>query len=156
MISIQNRQQISVLFGQLTQDSMPLFGQMTAQHMVEHLTFSVDLSNGSKPQELQYPQEKAEKIKHFLIYTPGQIPEGFKSPLLPTDQLIPLNSPDLPHAISDLEVALDQFFQFFAHHPEAKPINPTMGELNFQEWICFHNKHFFHHLRQFGLVEKEI
>jgi hypothetical protein len=156
LISIQNRQQISALLGQLHNETKPLFGMMTAQHMVEHLGYSVDFSNGERPQELHYTVEKAQKIRQYLLDTDGQIRVGFKSPILPVDELLPLLNPTLQVAITELEVALNKFFQFFAHHPEAKPINPTMGELTHQEWLLFHNKHFYHHFSQFGLIEREL
>ena len=37
-------------------------------------------------------------------------------------------------------------------NPAAKPVNPTMGELDRHEWVKFHNKHFTHHFKQFDLI----
>ena len=42
--------------------------------------------------------------------------------------------------------------KYFEENKDATPINPTMGELNKQEWIIFHNKHFEHHFKQFNLT----
>ena len=42
--------------------------------------------------------------------------------------------------------------KYFKENKDATPINPTMGELNKQEWTIFHNKHFEHHFKQFNLT----
>jgi len=36
-------------------------------------------------------------------------------------------------------------------NPDALKLNPTFGELNKAEWEIFHEKHFTHHFKQFGI-----
>ena len=47
---------------------------------------------------------------------------------------------------------IDDYILFFENNPGAIPVNVTFGELNKEEWIVFHKKHFTHHLSQFGLM----
>jgi oxepin-CoA hydrolase/3-oxo-5,6-dehydrosuberyl-CoA semialdehyde dehydrogenase len=151
MIDINNREKVSEKLNLLQTDSLPFFGKMTAQHMVEHLTFAIMFSNGKLPQKLYFPIDKAEIIKKTIIYSDKEMPIGFKAPML-NDDLLELKFPDLKFAISILLSELNRFDKYFKENKDATPINPTMGELNKQEWTIFHNKHFEHHFKQFNLT----
>jgi len=151
MVDIDNRQEISDKLNLLKNDTLPLFGKMTAQHMVEHLSFAIMFSNGKLPQKLYYPLVKAEFIKSTIIYSDNKMPIGFKAPML-GDDLLKLEFPDLKTSISSLLSELKRFDQYFVDNKDSKPINPTMGELNKLEWTIFHNKHFEHHFKQFNLI----
>lgn len=150
MIDITNQSQLVALLCKLSQKDVPRFGIMTPHHMVEHLAFSVQFSNGKLPQKLYVTPEKARAIKQFILGD-GEHPIGFKSPVL-GDGLEALVTPDLPAAIQYLGTELASFDQYFAEHPTVAPTNPMLGELTHSEWIRFHNKHFSHHLKQFGLL----
>lgn len=154
MIDILNRENVFERLSQLSPEDPPQFGVMTPQHMVEHLAFVVGFSNGKEPQQHAYPSEKEEKIKAFVIDADNDMPIGFKSPVLPQKELPALKHIDLSDAIDNLKNELEDFDRYFHKHPSAKPVNPTMGELNHKEWIIFHNKHVAHHFRQFNLLEE--
>ena len=79
MIDINNREKVSEKLNLLQTDSLPFFGKMTAQHMVEHLTFAIMFSNGKLPQKLYFPIDKAEIIKKTI--------EGEISPRVPATYL---------------------------------------------------------------------
>lgn len=152
MIDILDRKRLFDTLGKLLADHKPMFGAMTPQHMVEHLAFTVRFSNGKEPQQQYFPAETAQKIKAFVVGTDHDMPAGFKSPVLPAEGLPTLRCSDLSKAIDNLEDELDEFDRYFNNHPSHKPINPTMGELDYQEWVRFHNRHFSHHFRQFTLI----
>ena len=152
MIDILDRIKLFEILSKLQADDNPKFGEMTPQHMVEHLAFAVRFSNGKEPQQHHYPADKEQKFKAFVIGTDNDMPIGFKSPVLPTEGLPTLKYSNLTTAIESLKTELNDFDNYFINQPEEKPINPTMGELNYQEWIRFHNRHFTHHFRQFGLL----
>ena len=152
MIDILDRIKLFEILSKLQADDNPKFGEMTPQHMVEHLAFAVRFSNGKEPQQHHYPADKEQKFKAFVIGTDNDMPIGFKSPVLPTEGLPTLKYSNLTTAIESLKTDLNDFDNYFINQPEEKPINPTMGELNYQEWIRFHNRHFTHHFRQFGLL----
>lgn len=151
MVDISNRLSITEKLGCLRINSIPLFGKMTAQHMVEHLTFAIMFSNGKLPQKLYLPNDKAQLIKAAIIYSDKVMPIGFKAPMLGED-LPELKYTDLKNSIVKLLLALDMFDKYFIENVNEKPMNPTMGELTKQEWIIFHNKHFKHHFKQFNLI----
>ncbi len=152
MIDILDRTKLFEILSKLQTDSKPQFGAMTPQHMVEHLAFAVRFSNGKEPQQHHYPTDKEVKIKGFVIGTDNEMPIGFKSPVLPTEGPPTLKYSNLTHAIDNLRTELTDFDNYFINQPLQKPINPTMGELNHQEWVRFHNRHFTHHFRQFSLL----
>lgn len=152
MINILDRTKLFEILSKLQTDSKPQFGAMTPQHMVEHLAFAVRFSNGKEPQLHHYPTDKEEKIKGFVIGTDNEMPIGFKSPVLPKEGLPILKHSSLTNAIDNLKTELTDFDNYFINQPLQKPINPTMGELNHQEWVRFHNRHFTHHFRQFSLL----
>jgi oxepin-CoA hydrolase/3-oxo-5,6-dehydrosuberyl-CoA semialdehyde dehydrogenase len=134
----------------LRPDAAASFGRMSAQHMVEHLVFVLRISNGKLPHKLYYSDEKAAKIRAYTFQSDKEFMVGFRAPMLP-DEPVQLKFQGLSEAILQLRQELSDFNQFFHENPEATPTNPTMGPLNFQEWIIFHNKHFTHHFKQFQL-----
>lgn len=151
-VNVLESAQVFETLGRLQADQQPEFGMMTPQHMVEHLAFAVGFSNGRGPQKHYFPPEKEQKIKAIIIDGKQEMPRGFKTPVLPPDGLPPLKCSSLQEAILFLEKELRFFNQYFIENPEARTINPAMGELNYNEWLIFHNSHFTHHFRQFGLM----
>ena len=151
MIDILDRINLYEILNKIQADDKPIFGMMTAQHMVEHLALVVRFSNGKLPQINHFPG-KEEKIKSFLLDTEKEIPIGLKLPVLPIDKLIALNYSDLIFAINILKLELSDFDTYFANNPTALPIHPATGELTYKEWLIFHNNHFRHHFKQFGLL----
>ena len=152
MIDIFDRRKLFEILSKLQADDLPEFGAMTAQHMVEHLAFAIRFSNGKEPQQHHYPTDKEQKIKAFVIGTDKDMPVGFKSPVLPAEGLSTLKHLSLSNAIDNLKTELNDFDNYFLKHRSDKPINPTMGELNYKEWVRFHNRHFTHHFKQFRLL----
>lgn len=152
MIDILNRTGVFELITKLREDDQPVFGAMSPQHMVEHLAFTVGFSNGNAPQQQHYPAEKEQKIKAFILDTDNDMPVGFSSPVLPAEGLPVLKQDSLDDAIEQLNRELKHFDHYFALHPAAKPVNPTMGALSYTEWLRFHNRHFTHHFKQFSLI----
>ncbi len=152
MIDILDRTKLFDILSQLQASEKPRFGAMTAQHMVEHLAFAVRFSNGKEPQRHYYPPEKEQKIKAYILDTDNDFMIGFKAPVLPAEGLPELQHSNLSDAVSGLKTELTGFDSYFLQHPGDKPVNPTMGELNYNEWVRFHNRHFTHHFKQFGLM----
>lgn len=151
MIDILNKSELSTVLSKLREDDLPAFGAMSPQHMVEHLAFTVGFSNGNAPQQHHYPAEKEQKIKAFIMDSDHEMPISFKSPVLPAEGLPELLHGNLAQAVEQLNRELLQFDHYFALNPSAKPVNPTMGALNYTEWLRFHNRHFTHHFKQFKL-----
>ncbi|MCU0431401.1 MAG: hypothetical protein MUF42_15665 [Cytophagaceae bacterium] len=151
MVDIGNRNALHVLLTSLQEHTPPLWGRMTAQHMIEHLYDTLQFSNGKKEIKNYLPEEKSAKIKAVVIHSEQELPKGFKAPML-TETLPELQFQTLELSLHHLMVELHAFHVFFSENPSASPVNPTMGALFHEEWIIFHNKHFTHHFKQFGLL----
>lgn len=135
---------------QLNFESKPLWGIMTSQHMIEHLILSVKLGNGNLTIECKTPIERLPILKRFL-FSNRPFPKNYINPAT-GNGLCPLEYGNISDAIKVLQKELENFFVFFENDSEATLVNPTYGELNFEEWMQFHKRHFDHHLGQFGLI----
>ena len=151
-IDIRNKQQIRLILSSLRSDTQPVFGIMSAQQMIEHLILVLKASNGKKDIPLSYPADRTEKSKNIFIYSERALPIGYKAPFLPAEGTIPTISSTLESAIEKLFEELNDFDVYFATLPDEKRTHPVMGDLNYNEWVIFHNKHFTHHFKQFSLV----
>ena len=140
-----------MLLGHLSPTAHALWGKMSAQHMVEHLILTVQTGNGKLTIECFNQPEKLPALKRYL-YSDRPLPKLFINPLIGPD-LLPLKFKSLEEAIEHLKKEVDDYELYFQQNPEVKPVNATFGELNKEEWDKFHQKHFTHHLSQFGLVD---
>lgn len=143
-------QEIKERITKLSESTPRKFGKMSAQHIIEHLTFSLMFSNGKMPQKLIVSRESAEKTKAYFINQDNDFDPGFKTPML-GDEPPEYFFSTLEEAKENLLNAIIEFQNFFKNNPDEKPINPIMGKLNYEEWIILHKKHFKHHFQQFGI-----
>lgn len=151
MIDIDDKVYIRNLLQKLTANSIPIFGNMNAQQMIEHLILSIRLSMGAFGEKLFVEESKAAAIKRMIIYSDRKLPVGFKVPVLPEEPM-PCEYPDLQLAINALGEVLDTFESYYQQHPGQVHVHPTMGALNHSEWKTMHGKHLAHHFAQFGLL----
>lgn len=134
----------------LTKESKALFGIMTPQHMVEHLTITMKISS-EKIKILDFePNEKQLSQKKLLLYSSIDFPKGIRAPGS-SGELSDLKMKDLEVAKEKLIISIEEFNSFFEENPEAETIHPRFGKLTHSEWLLFHPKHFAHHLGQFGI-----
>ena len=141
------------LLDALKKDAMPLWGKMTAQHMIEHLILAVKMSNGKFCLECFNPPDKIPALKRFLMSN-RPLPKLFDTPVLDKG-LRKLEFHSLDEAKQRLKEEITDYYLYFNNNPDVKTINVTFGELNKEEWDVFHKKHFEHHLSQFGLIESK-
>ncbi|GAB3879169.1 hypothetical protein GCM10028824_42180 [Hymenobacter segetis] len=133
---------------------VPNWGQMTAQHMVEHLTGAVRLSMGRYGLPAPPPSPALDEVQAYLQ---ADAPFNISTPNPATARKLgPVHQPSLAAAISLLLLTLDEFFDHYAQQPAATAVHPAFGNLNFRQWQVFHFKHFHHHLRQFGLIPTSL
>ena len=137
------------LITQLNADTSPKWGKMSAQHMVEHLILAVQNGNGKLKLECFNPPEKLPVLKRYLLSS-RPLPQGFVNPYI-GDDLKPLKFTNLEESINELKNEVEDYYSFFESDPDATITNITFGPLNKSEWEVFHDKHFTHHLTQFGL-----
>ena len=134
----------------LRANTIPLWGKMTSQHMVEHLILAMRMSSGKIKLGCFNPPEKLPALKRFLISS-RPLPKLFVNPTI-GENLLPLEYSSLEEAKKILNQEITDYLKYFELNPEAKTVNVTFGELNKDEWDIFHQKHFAHHFSQFGLI----
>ena len=126
------------------------WGNMTAQHMVEHLLWAFECSTGTHVVPCHTPAVLLERAKRFL-HDARQTPHSFKNPLL-GEHPPPLRFQDIVAAKTAL---LDEVRRFITHcrdHPDAVHTHPIFGPLGVDEWQRSQFKHCYHHFLQFGLI----
>jgi hypothetical protein len=135
----------------LTADQSPLWGNMSAQRMVEHLTDTLRIATGKNPQDLLVPEEKIDKMVAFL--------ESDKPMALNIE--VPFATPEMKLRNEEIELAIDelvdewlQFEELYENNPNHTEIHPYYGPLNGQQWMRLNAKHLTHHFKQFGLIEE--
>src|SRR5436190_19400931 len=84
-VDITNRTSLSNLLLSLDPDSSPLWGNMKAQQMVEHLVDQVQWTNGKKTPTCGRSPEEAYERKMLMVYTDTQIPQNIFSGALPEE-----------------------------------------------------------------------
>ncbi len=146
-----NINELLSLLKKLNIETKPLWGKMSAQHMVEHLILAARMSNGKLKYECFIPQEKLNVLKKFLTSS-RPLPRNFVNPAI-GEELIPLEFDSLEIAKELLMHEMMNHFDYFSKYPDAVLTNVTFGDLNKDEWAIFHLKHITHHFNQFGLVE---
>ena len=135
----------------LNANQTALWGKMSPQHMVEHLYKTVQASVNEIEMKI-FTEEKRIPVLKKLFLGDRLLPKEFMNPAIGPD-LIKLEFENLNTAIAELENILIRYDKFFEQNPSAKTIHPIFGPLDKSEWDLFHQKHFKHHLSQFGLSD---
>lgn len=148
-------EEFPILLRGLNADTRALWGKMNAQQMVEHLSLVVNASNGrfalkpnAEPERLAY-----RKMRFFEKDTP--FPQNFRVDFVP-EEPNPVHFANIEDAKMQLFNQLQRFDDYFAEHPGITTMHGVFGELNYEEWVQNHARHFRHHLMQFGLVEMPV
>ena len=122
--------------------------------MVEHLEWVFECSIGEASVECATPPERRARWKAFL-FDAAPMPHEFRNPAL-VGGLPALRHPGLAEARAALSEAVDRFLAQSRVTPDAAHTHPTFGPLVAEEWSRSHFKHVYHHLEQFGLVERDL
>lgn len=150
-----DKKTIKSYIDKLTPDTKPLWGIMTAQHLVEHLEYFARLSAGEEAVEIVTPEHLIEKYEDSLWnYVP--MPKEFKHPLLKEDKTEDLRFSSLEEAKEAYFIAIDKVEAFFKANPNVKVANSVFGNLDRYHTQLLNRKHLTHHFKQFGLIETEV
>lgn len=141
------------LLAQLTADTQPRWGKMSAQHMVEHVSAITYLALGKRELPVMTPPEVLEKSRAWLMSDKPFRPDT-KAPMLPAEPL-PLSFASLDEAKQKLLDTIEAFRKRFDENPDLQTVHPVFGLLDRAQWEQFHYKHCRHHFTQFGLIEAE-
>ncbi|MEM9720176.1 MAG: hypothetical protein AAGA10_13040 [Bacteroidota bacterium] len=144
-------EEVLPLLNTLKADTQPAFGLMTAQHMVEHLTWVTKSSSKRNGEPAGEPTQRQLGFKRFI--EKGAIFEHRPSDKTKAD-LPPLKYGSLTEALEQIPVAIERFYSLFENNPGFKSYTSFTGELSFEELELMHYQHFRYHMWQFGLVEQ--
>ena len=133
----------------LEETRKPIWGSMSAQRMVEHLTDSVKVASGKIIIDLLIPEEKIEKMQLFLA-SDKPMAKNIEVPFATKDTELRHSEIDL--AIDELTEEWCDFQELFEENENMKTVHPYYGALNYEQWKRLHSKHFTHHFEQFGLI----
>jgi len=136
----------------LEEQSLPKWGVMTAQQMIEHLLSVFEVSTGKIFVALQTPEHLLPRVKRFL-YDNRPTPMGVKNPIL-GDAAQPIRFRTFDLAREAVLGSTRDFHTHFITNGHAEYVHPLFGSLGFEEWERVHYKHCFHHLLQFGLIKE--
>ena len=130
----------------------PKWGNLSAQHMVEHLEYTYRIASGEIQHfEIATPEKILEKVKNTL-YNYKKMPREHMFPLAKESKIEELNYDNLEDAITQFIEAREGYLRYFKENPEAKTKNVVFGELNRYEWYLLERKHLNHHFEQFGVL----
>lgn len=136
---------------QLDPATVPHWGKMTMQQMVEHFADTVRWANGKvKHETINTPLERLKAYREFLM-SDKPFKENTKNPLL-NEQPEPVLHKTAQAAIGELHEEMIHFFEVFEKEPQRIVRNPIFGDLNFEQNIQLLHKHALHHLKQFGVM----
>src|ERR1043166_1535937 len=135
----------------LKADTAPLWGKMSAQHMLEHLAWPLRIAAGETIVPVFTPAEKVQKAKELFLMSDTPFKKFIRIPLL-AEEPMSLEFSNMQEARTNLESWIKKFVLHFEETPAAVHAHPVFGPLNYDEWIFFQGKHFTHHFSQFGLV----
>jgi oxepin-CoA hydrolase/3-oxo-5,6-dehydrosuberyl-CoA semialdehyde dehydrogenase len=136
----------------LAENTPPLWGKMTPQHMIEHLIWSFEGCTGIIEFPCRTPDNLFERAKRFL-HNNNATPHEYKNPLI-GEGLLPLRFSRFTDAKEALHKVIGCFADHFRERPGAIHTHPVFGPLGADEWHRSQFKHCYHHLLQFGLINQ--
>ncbi len=144
------QQELIPLLEQLSDNEVGVWGVLSPQGMIEHLSDSVGYAYG----RLQYekvvtPPEYLEKARAFVL-SDKPFKQNTKNALMP-DEPLPLRLGSITEAIEELRREIKAFTDFYAANPGHQQLNAFFGEFNYDEQLHLLHKHAQHHLTQFNL-----
>ena len=137
------------LLQKLSPETPALWGNMSAQRMVEHLTDSINMARGAVEYQLAVPEEMAAKLKTF-VHTDKPMAHNIQVNFATAE--MNLRNADLDDAIDEFTLTWVDFMEEAEANPTLETLHPYYGMLNREDWLKLHAKHFTHHIQQFGLA----
>ena len=134
----------------LTSETKPLWGEMSSQRMVEHLTDTIKIASGKIKFPLEIPEDKIEKMQAFLD-SDKPMARGIVVPFAKKDEA--LRNEEIELAIDEFLLEWLDFDEHYAENESRTEAHPYYGQLNYEQWCRLHSKHLTHHFEQFGIVD---
>ena len=145
------KQQFVSLLKQISSDTLPHWGKMSLQQMVEHFTDYVKIASAKTPHtSFSVPEENIPKMQAWLM-SDKPFRENTPNPLLP-EMPPPVRNKSISMAFNELQQEIDFFFSVFEENNQQVTRNPFYGDLNYDQNVQLLYKHACHHLKQFGVT----
>ncbi|MBL7773752.1 MAG: DinB family protein [Chitinophagaceae bacterium] len=130
--------------------TIPVFGKMNVQQMIEHMAYAFQQANGKLVIPNTQPDSVTEKMYLFMM-SDRPFKDNTPNPNLPVEPE-PAKFASKQEAIDALRSEIQTFISVFKEDETLRIVNPFFGNLNFQEWVHLLHKHALHHLRQFNII----
>lgn len=137
----------------LKADQKPLWGGMTAQHMVEHLELIL-VSTTVISQMAKAEPSEFQRGALGMLYSSAPMPRHLENPIY-KDGLPVFAHANLEVAKAKLVEKIALFCKVYDAKPNATYYHPFFSSLEFDGLLLFHYKHFTHHFTQFGLFPEK-
>lgn len=144
-------QEAPSLVKNLTSDTQPLWGSMTANEMLVHVRLGLLASLKLKSGKLSIPAEVVPKAKQFLM-SDKPLPKGVPQPFF---YKIDDHLDTFENNIEKLISALQYFNAQTMEVEDFQSFHPSFGEMDRTETRQLHYKHIRHHFTQFGLIKED-
>jgi hypothetical protein len=145
-------EEVPAALDKLTEDTVPEWGKMSPQHMIEHVVGSWRISNGRAQVKQMTSEEDLPRYRDFMFSDKPYKKNTMNSIFIMG--LPPLRKANLEEAKNQLRDEMKTFFEFHESNPGATFDHPVFGSLDMEGWLVFQRKHMGHHFTQFGLLEK--
>ena len=133
----------------LDENKSASWGKMNPQRMIEHLSDCIYMSCGIGNHELLIPEEKIKGMQAFLNSN-KEMPQNIQVPF--AKENTPLRNTDIELALDEFTMAWVDFEEMYSEDSKKTALHPYYGNLNYEQWLLLHSKHFTHHFTQFGLM----
>ncbi len=124
---------------------------MTAQHMVEHLHTAIITSTIVTEKVPLPPNKMQTDSRNALLYSPNEMPRNVQNPAFQFG-LPAYSNANIDEAKVKLQKSIESFMKVRESKPNGIAFNSFVGDINFDEQLILHYKHFKHHFSQFGLI----
>lgn len=132
----------------LSPNQKPIWGEMTSQLMIEHLTDSIKMASGKISFPMEINDDLVPKMQSFLN-NDKPMARNIAVSFAPKDAA--LRNEEIELAIDEFLLEWIDFEDIFSENPNFKTMHPYYGFLDYEQWCKLHQKHFSHHFEQFGL-----
>jgi hypothetical protein len=137
------------LLEQLSDNEIGLWGVLSPQGMIEHMSDTFGVAYGRIKYEQVTPDDQLPGYRAFIL-SEKPFKENTKNAFM-SDTPAPLRHHSITEAIEELKKEIVAFMAFYKANPGHKELNAFFGELNYDEQVHLLHKHALHHLKQFNL-----
>lgn len=133
---------------QLTADTKPRWGSLSATRMLAHLRTLLEMSL----EERQFTDRStwfSRNVMRVLAF--HVMPTWPKGKIKAPAEFTPESKASFEDERSRFLAAMERFTDEAAAHPQRKTAHTLFGRLTLEYWTFTHARHFEHHFQQFGI-----